>query len=601
MARPSRSNPPRQPRRSVRVATLLTLPLALLAGCAELASLQATPPTPRAAAAGGSSVMACDALAARFTHAGTRIVSTEAIEANKLSLPGIAQTLPAHCVVKGVMNERTSPVDGKRYAIGFEMRLPQFWNGRFLYQANGGLDGFQTAAYGDILGGGPTSNGLTKGFAVISSDAGHAFDRSTPIGGATFGLDPQARLDYGYNAVAQLTPMAKSLIRAYYGKRPDTSYLVGTSNGGRHGFVAASRVPDEYDGILVSTPGYNLPRAAVAQVYGAQQFARVSRADPATQRPDLTSAVTPAEFALLARGILARCDALDGLADGIVGDLAGCQAAFSLARDVPTCAAGAARDGSCLSAAQKDALSRVFSGPVDASGTRIYTGLAWDPGVAGRDWATWKFVNSVGPRDAIALAFVLATPPASPAVVTGQGTTLIDYALGFDINRDAGRIFATDGPYTESAMRFMTPPDPTMRRFVARGGRVLALHGSADPVFSVLDTIAWWDGMRAAHGPSVDQAARLFIVPGMNHSRGGPATDQFDALDALVRWVESGQAPASLVARARGAGTAVPNPEVPANWSPTRSRLLCPWPQVSRFQGGDAESADSFRCVAPAS
>jgi feruloyl esterase len=138
------------------------------------------------------------------------------------------------------MNERIG-VDGKPYAIGFEMRLPTAWNGRFFYQANGGLDGFVTPAYGDILGGAPDSNGLLKGFAVISSDAGHAFDRTTPIGGATFGLDPQARLDYGYNAVAQLTPMAKALIAAYYGKGPDRSYFVGTSNGGRHGFVTAQR------------------------------------------------------------------------------------------------------------------------------------------------------------------------------------------------------------------------------------------------------------------------------------------------------------------------------------------------------------------------
>ncbi|MGH6627159.1 MAG: tannase/feruloyl esterase family alpha/beta hydrolase [Burkholderiaceae bacterium] len=568
------------------------------AGLLLLAACTSTPTAlTRPAATGANAAMACDALAARFGFTGTRLVSALRVEAGQLKLPGIAQAMPEHCVVKGVMNERIGPIDGKPYAIGFEMRLPTAWNGRFFYQANGGLDGLQTPAYGDILGGGPAGNGLLKGFAVISSDAGHAFDRSSPIGGAAFGLDPQARLDYGYNAVAQLTPMAKALIQTYYGKRPDTSYLVGTSNGGRHGFVAASRLPKEYEGILVSTPGYRLPRAAVAQVWGAQQFAGISRPNPATGRPDLSTAFTPADLDLVARSILARCDALDGLADGSVADLQACQAAFRVERDVPACAAGAAPDGQCLSPAQKAVLDKSLAGPKDRSGAPVYAALPADPGIAGRDWATWKFVNSVGPRDAIALAFVFTTPPASPAVVTGQGNTLIDYALNFSIDRDLPKLTAHGGPYGESSTSFMTPPDATMRQFVAHGGKLLVVHGTADPVFSALDAIAWHDAFRQAHGGRADRHARLFLVPGMNHSRGGPATDQMDMVDALVKWVEQGQAPDAVVAQARGPGSAMPNPEIPASWSPTRTRLLCPYPQVPRYKGsGDTENAASFSC-----
>jgi hypothetical protein len=552
----------------------------------------------RHVAVGATPALACDTVAARFRFASTRIISTQKMEAGQLKLPGIANAMPEHCVVKGAMNERAGAVDGKPYAIAFEMRLPTAWNGRFFYQANGGLDGFVTPAYGDILGGGPASNGLTKGFAVISSDAGHPFDRTTPIGGATFGLDPQARLDYGYNAVAQLTPMAKSLIRTYYGKAPDASYLVGTSNGGRHGFVAASRLPAEYDGILVSTPGYRLPRAAVAQVWDAQQFARIANADPATARPDLRTAVPAPEMALLARSILARCDALDGLADGIVADLQACQKAFSIERDVPTCAAGVSPNGSCLSAGQKNALAAVISGPKDAKGAPVYAGLPWDPGIAASNWAEWKFINSIGPRDSIALAFVFTTPPASPDVVDGKGTSLIDYALGFSLERDLPKLFAATPPYTQSSWEFMTPPDPAMHGFVANGGKLIVLHGTADPVFSALDSIAWWSEFHAAHGAAADHHARLYLVPGMNHSRGGPATDQFDAVDAIVKWVEQGEAPQALVAHARGAGTAQPNPEIPPGWSASRTRPLCPYPQVARYRGtGDPESAASFACT----
>jgi feruloyl esterase len=389
--------------------------------------------------------------------------------------------------------------------------------------------------------------------------------------------------------------MGKALVRSYYGKAPDTSYLVGSSNGGRHGFIAASRLPQAYDGILVSTPGYRLPLAAVAQVWDAQQFATIARPDPVTGKPDLRSAFPPADMAMVARSILARCDALDGLADGIVADLQACEKAFQVARDIPACAAGAPA-GSCLNAGQKDVLTKVLAGPKDKTGAAVYAGLPADPGIAGSDWAAWKFVNSVGPRDAIALGFVFVTPPASPAVLTGQGSTLIDYALGFSLDTDLPKLSATSGPYRESAMAFMTPPETSFKSFVANGGKLIVFHGTADPVFSALDSIAWHERFRSAHGAAADQHARLFLVPGMNHSRGGPATDQMDMVDALVAWVERAQAPDSVVARARGIGSAVPNPEVPASWSPTRSRLLCPYPQVPRYQGGDTETAASFRC-----
>ena len=563
---------------------------ALLTGCAS------TPPP----VVGGTPQLDCAQLASQFKHPATRIASAEGVAAGTLKLPGIAEPMPAHCVVKGAMHERTSAVDGKPYAIGFEMRLPATWNGRFFYQANGGLDGFVTPAYGDILGGGPTSNGLLQGFAVISSDAGHAFDRSTPIGGGVFGIDPQARRDYGYNAVAQLTPMAKALIARYYGKPPGRSYLVGTSNGGRHGFVTASRLPEAYDGILATAPGFNLPRAAVAQVWGAQQFATLARKDEKTGLLDLTPALPSASLAVLAQAVLQRCDALDGLADGWVGDVAGCQRAFDPQRDVPACPPPPATTvAACLPAAQKDALTRLFAGPRTALGEAVYAPMVWDAGVRGRDWAQWKLVNSVGPRDAVALAFVFTVPPASPGMVSGQGSTLIDYALGFDLARDLPRIHATNASFTESPLQMMTPPDPLMPAFVARGGKLLVAHGSADPVFSALDTMAWHARFRAAHGTRADQHARLFLVPGMNHSRGGPAADQMDLLGALVRWVEQGQAPEQIVARARGPGANVPNPELPADWSPTRTRLLCPHPLVARYQSGDTERAESFACANP--
>ncbi len=539
---------------------------------------------------------ACEQLAGNFPYPNLHITSTTLVAAGTLRRPGIAEPMPAHCVVEGKLNERISSIDGMPYAISFEMRLPVPWNGRFFYQANGGLDGIVVPAFGDILGGGPLGNGLLKGFAVLSSDAGHALRKEVAgIGGALFGRDPQARLDYGYNAVAQLTPMAKALIAHYYGRAPSRSYLVGGSNGGRHGMVAAARDTGGYDGILIGAPGFNLPRAAVAQVWDAQQFARISTTDASTGRPDLETSFSPHALRVLSNAILAQCDGLDGLKDGIVSDLAACQRRFKLEEAVPDCKDDAA--GDCLTHAQKNTLDTVFAGPKNASGTALYAPIPWDAGVTGADWRNWKFRNSVGPRDAVALAFVFSTPPQSPEVVTGKGHSIIDYALGFDLERDAPRIFARDATYTQSAMEFMTPPDPLLRHFVARGGKLMIYHGASDPVFSALDTVRWYEHLVAASGPLATDSVRLYLVPGMNHVRGGIATDQFDMVDALVAWVEQARRPEGIVATARGPGSAQVNDEVPAQWAPHRSRLLCPYPQVARFQGtGDPESAASFTC-----
>lgn len=126
----------------------------------------------------------------------------------------------------------------------------------------------------------------------------------------------------------------------------------------------------------------------------------------------------------------------------------------------------------------------------------------------------------------------------------------------------------------------------------------MVYHGMSDGVFSPNDTAAWYDGVRANNGGSAADFARLYLVPGMNHCSGGPATDQFDMVTALVNWVEKGQAPDRVVASARGPGNAGGvNADVPATWSAGRTRPLCPYPQVARYQGsGDIENAANFIC-----
>ncbi|WP_298213337.1 tannase/feruloyl esterase family alpha/beta hydrolase [Acidovorax sp.] len=559
------------------IALAATLLLACGGSKAELPQLSAAQP---------AALQSCTTLATSLALPDTRITSAELVPEGPLTLQNLVTQVPAHCLVKGKMKERTGPVDGASYAIGFEIRMPVAWNGRFLHQANGGLDGSVVTALGAVSGAAPIAPGLVQGFAVLSSDAGHG--APSPF----FGLDPQARLDYGYQAVATLTPMAKRLIQSAYGKAPDRSYIAGCSNGGRHAMVAASRHADAYDGVLAGNPGFSLPKAATAQLWKAQQYAQVASKD-ASGQPDLATAVTPAEFKLVSSKIVARCDALDGVADGQVNDVAACQAAFNLQTDVPTCSG--ARDGSCLSSEQKSVLTRIFAGPKNSKGEALYTGTWFDPGMAGSNFAFWHF-NAPATRDAGAVAFLFTSPPATVAAF--KATAGLQYALNFSMETDYPKMFATTAPYDEAPWSYMTPPNANrLDTLKNRGAKMIVFHGVADGVFSPVDTANWMDSLQASHGGKADAFARLFLVPGMNHCSGGQATDQFDMLAPLVAWVEQGKAPDSVTARARGAGANLVNAELPASWSADRSRPLCVYPKVARYSGtGDVESAGSFSC-----
>lgn len=548
-------------------------------------------PLPRLSAAQPAPLVNCLDLASRFSFAKTRILSVEQVPAGGLSHAG--QAVGEHCRVTGKMNERVSPVDGQTYAIGFEMRLPKDWAGRFLYQGNGGTDGLVVLADGASIGsGGMLRNALQMGIAVISSDAGHNAAQN-PL----FGLDPQARLDYGYQAVGALTPMAKALIKAAYGKEPDRSYIAGTSNGGRHAMVAASRYPTAYDGVLAHSPGFNLPRASVANLSNVKLWDTVVTTRVVNNLPDYESALPANERQVVANAILARCDALDGLADGLVQDLEACQRIFDPLRDVPACSAG--RDGSCLSAAQKSVLAKVYEPVRNSAGEVIYPGFPFDPGLAQVGWADWKFRNSLRTaRNPVSVGYIFSSPPRTDLSMATDTSKSAAFALSFNLETEAPKIFATSGIYTESALSFMTLPNPfrfdTLRE---RGAKMMVIHGGADPIFSLDDTLAWYRSVNLNYGGQADRFTRVFVVPGMGHSRGGPATDQYDSLSALIDWVEGGTAPQRLVASARGAGNVGGvNTELPSNWSPTRTRPLCPYPQVARYQGGSPELADSFAC-----
>jgi hypothetical protein len=507
------------------------------------------------------------------------------------SPPPPALPVPAHCEVIGKINPRTG-VDGKPYAIGFHLRLPDSWNERFYFQGGGGTDGNLGDAYG--------GSALLGGYAVVSTDAGHDntinFDANAG-GTAAFGVDPQARIDYGYNALDQVTQTAKTLIHDYYGRKIEYSYFVGCSNGGRQGMVASQRFPRYFDGIVAGAPGFDLPRAAVAEAWNEQVLAPLATSLSANGQPYLVDTFSDADLILAANAILAACDDLDGLVDGIVDNHTACTSR-KVYPHLNAIQCVGAKTPDCLSAGQIEALKLIYAGPENSRGKALYTDWQWDPGISAftslRMWSLGFPATPPLPANTNtafnltlgggSLPHVFVTPP-DVTPLTG----LEAYIFGFDFDTDAPKIFKTSGIYKQSSMQFMTARSTNLSRFKKHGGKMILYHGNSDGVFSPHDTIDWYKAMDRRMPGKAQDFARLFLVPGMGHCGAGPGTTLFDAFTPLVNWVENGIAPDSIVATAP--------PGTP--W-PGRIRPLCPYPKQARYIGsGDINDAANFVCEMP--
>ena len=473
---------------------------------------------------------------------------------------------PAHCVVRGSAAPRTG-VDGKAYETRFELRLPTEWSGRFLYQGGGGNDGIVAPAVGRNTGSFPDT-GLQRGFAVVTTDAGHQG------GAAEFGLDPQARIDHAYAAHERTATIALAIVSRYYGRAPTRKYFVGCSGGGRQGMMFAQRYPSYFDGIAICAPAMSVSSGAtIAAAWDTQTYLSIAPADEKGQRV-LSRAFSDADLALVARGITDACDAADGASDGMVLRPESCRF------DPNRLKCEAAKRPDCLTSEQIAALQKAFGGPRDSTGKSLYVGQPWDPGIATAGWRQWKLgtsatttpnaINSTLMAGALAHEFI--TPPDSSFAITQ-----------FNFDRDPKRMEAF------SAV-FDTYRDATLAEFRKRGGKLQIFHGTADPIFSALESIDYYQRLTRNNGGADATAtwARLFLVPGMNHCAGGPATDSFDGLGAIVDWVEKGTAPARIEASARPGTT----------YFAGRTRPLCPYPSAARYKGtGNLEDGASFVCA----
>lgn len=514
----------------------------------------------------------------------------------------------SYCAVVGTINagRAGNKVAGQTdaqttYAINFQVNLPSDWNGRLFFSGGGGTDGSVPSTTGSITNG-EAVNPLLTGYVTASDDSGHSNsvnNDTNNAGGSSFGLDNQARIDFGYNAIGQTKQVTNGLIARYYGKAQDHSYFVGCSEGGREAMMVTQRFGDEFDGVLAGDPGSDLPKAWLAEAWNTQQFGNAARAQSyfettgpgAGSTPLLNAAVQTAQWTALQQAILAQCDAADGLQDGMVN-----KPCTSFDPTPLTCGQAGA-PAACWTTDQVTALKNVIAGVKNSAGDSLYSDWPWDPGIGAAGWLAWDTgaYATTGTNTAINVTLgggagplVFLTPP-----TTGLATanSLTQFQLNFNFDTDAPKINATNATYTESALSFMGTHNTDLSTFKKRGGKLILYHGRGDPVFSFNYTARWVDslGTVSANG-TVKDFVRLFGVPGMNHCSGGPATDSFPAFTALVNWVEKGTSPDVIVAQSSTGAPTTYGWTLPAG-ATTRVRPLCPYPQYARYIGTTGSSA----------
>ena len=458
--------------------------------------------------------------------------------------PELPLMLPARCRVEGVIDQRTGQ-DGKLYAITFAIALPDKWNGRFLFQGGGGLNGTLNPPTGAAAAG--ETPALLRGFAVVSTDSGH---RSSTVFDASFFADQEATLNFLYQSVGKVTVVAKDVVTAYYRKPPAHSYFIGCSTGGREAMILSQRYPGYFDGIVAGAPAMRTSYSNLATSWVTTSLNTAAPKD-ADGKAHAARALSDSDRKLFIAGLLKACDGLDGVEDGMVFNPRSC------AFDPAILACSGEKTDACLSPAQVAAIKQGFAGPKTRDGAQVYPGFYYDTGIA---------ANGGGIPGLLVSGF-------SPVGPSPTGTTM-DVDAAARVAHDAISMAGDSNAWTN------------LTSYTVHGGKLIFYHGVSDPWFSARDTVEYYERL-AKDNPSrpLQDWSRLFLVPGMGHCAGGAAAlDKFDMVDAIVNWVEKNQAPGKIIATGRA--------------FPGRSRPLCPYPQHPQYDGsGNKESAASFSCV----
>lgn len=554
--------------------------------------------------------------------------------------------LPERCIVDGIINSRTSPVDSCHYGDSFQVQLPlpAAWNGRFFMQGGGGTEGSVPAATGTDSGSAGANFGITNGYAVASQDGGHENSQlavtscDSGYGNANqFYLDPLALIDQAYQSIDVTTLTAKYLIAAHYGQDAGHSYWVGCSTGGRQAMVMSQNFPQYFDGIVAGDPVYDLQAISLSEIWGVQKiynlspgpYATVAEPAPEAAAPIIYNNFPVSDQSLFETALLQACDALDGVADGVIDNLPACRATFNPATATYTSGGTTyplqctgAKNPTCLTPAQIRAVEDINQGPRTDIGQTVQApagaqapdhvdntavGYAYDGG----------YMTTVGIR-----ARKIGTPTTPPG----------DYALGLgqfpyawisppnpSYNTLSFNYGANLGLLNKSSPVVSYSTSLDISKFVNYGHKIIWYHGLSDPGPPVVGTIEYYNAMANQHGglQAAQKFSRLYPVPNMDHCSGGATTDQFDMLTPLTQWVENGTPPGPVPATGVNFNAATYQVGFvsgsPENAPTARSRPLCPYPQEARFTGSttivsgvpvatnpaDLANASNYACIMP--
>ncbi|MBN1907611.1 MAG: tannase/feruloyl esterase family alpha/beta hydrolase [Deltaproteobacteria bacterium] len=458
--------------------------------------------------------------------------------------PAYDGVIPAYCRVDGEIDKRIGH-EGKPYAIGFAIALPKVWNGRFMFQGGGGMNGTVADPIGAQGGGIPA---LARGFAVITSDTGHksgggAFDVS-------FMADQEAYMNFLYKAIGKVTAVGKKIVEKHYGKPISYSYYVGCSTGGREAMIMSQRYPDYYDGIVSGAPAMRTNYSNLGIKWMQVSLNQAAPLD-ANGEPVPGGGLLEKDINLLIDTFINSCDMKDGIKDGMVFNNIGC----GFDPEVLICK-GEKEGEDCLTEKQVKAVKQGLAGPVTTGGMQVYSPFAIDTGLNAK----------VGIPGLLVMTQSMLGPPSKETKM--------------DIDREY--IEKTDGVAAAGDTFLWT----NLTTFSGHGGKLIFYHGMSDPWFSALDTVDYYNRLIRDNGGAekVYEWSRIFLVPGMCHCSGGEKTvDTFDMLSAITDWVEKGITPDSIIATGKNL--------------PGISRPLCPYPKYPHYKGtGDSNNAEYFEC-----
>jgi feruloyl esterase len=483
--------------------------------------------------------------------------------ASAVIIPAAAPT-PEYCYVKGTVT--TTGEGAENGSANFEVMLPANWNQKFIFHGVGGLAGTLTSSAN------PADQPLflARGYATAITDTGHLVANPTWEYTAPGVPDMPKVIDYYYRAVHDVTLAAKMLVKNYYhAETIRRSYFDGCSNGGKMGMMEASRYPADYDGIVAGAPWLDPVGTSLWSVKNIKAL--------------LDTYIPPTKFQAVSAAILKQCDKLDGVVDGLIQNPAKC--AFQPDALVPE----------TLTQKQADALKLIMSPVRDEQGKIIFPGAS--VGNLGQDNVTVRGATNY-----------LETPPSDPTSAKPWADAPVPanwslsqnilMKLGYnDAGKDMNNAIETNGVVKSDAVNMVytrlaedIPNDPSkFSAYFAKGGKLLIYHGFDDLIISPYSSIWFYEDLAQENGgyPKLQQNARLFMVPGMQHCVLGAGPNSFDTLSALEQWVEKGIAPDAIPATHS------------ANSVVDRTMPLCKFPEQAHYKGsGDPKSASNWSCPA---